>query len=77
METLRAVIMRDGKVGHTPGFLRLFIASVDHLWDTDQNMPSRKGHPLAGEMLQGTLDLLILQTLVLGPAHGPHDRAGH
>ena len=23
-----------------------------------------------GEMLQGTLDLLILQTLVLGPAHG-------
>jgi PadR family transcriptional regulator PadR len=27
-------------------------------------------HPLEGEMLQGTLDLLILQTLVLGPAHG-------
>jgi PadR family transcriptional regulator PadR len=26
--------------------------------------------PLEGEMLQGTLDLLILQTLVLGPAHG-------
>src|ERR671933_1898637 len=24
----------------------------------------------SGEMLQGTLDLLILQTLVLGPAHG-------
>ena len=23
-----------------------------------------------GEMLQGTLDLLILQTLVMGPAHG-------
>jgi transcriptional regulator len=23
-----------------------------------------------GEMLQGTLDMLILQTLVLGPAHG-------
>src|SRR5881392_558563 len=23
-----------------------------------------------GEMLQGTLDLLILQTLVVGPAHG-------
>lgn len=29
-----------------------------------------KGHPLDGEMLQGTLDLLILQTLILGPAHG-------
>lgn len=28
------------------------------------------GPPLEGEMLQGTLDLLILQTLVLGPAHG-------
>ena len=26
--------------------------------------------PAAGEMLQGTLDLLILQTLALGPAHG-------
>ena len=33
-------------------------------------MASRKAHPLEGEMLQGTLDLLILQTLVLGPAHG-------
>ena len=27
-------------------------------------------HPLDGEMLQGTLDLLILQTLAVGPAHG-------
>lgn len=26
--------------------------------------------PDAGEILQGTLDLLILRTLVLGPAHG-------
>ena len=26
--------------------------------------------PDAGELLQGTLDLLILRTLVLGPAHG-------
>jgi PadR family transcriptional regulator PadR len=31
----------------------------------------RKGHPpLQGEILQGTLDLLILQTLAPGPAHG-------
>jgi transcriptional regulator len=30
-----------------------------------------KGHqPLQGELLQGTLDLLILKTLALGPAHG-------
>lgn len=26
--------------------------------------------PSMGDMLQGTLDMLILQTLVLGPAHG-------
>jgi PadR family transcriptional regulator PadR len=37
-------------------------------WQTD--MATRDGHPLEGEMLQGTLDLLVLQTLVLGPAHG-------
>jgi transcriptional regulator len=31
----------------------------------------KKGHPpLQGELLQGTLDLLILKTLVLAPAHG-------
>ena len=33
-------------------------------------MPPRDSNPLSGEMLQGTLDLLILQTLVSGPAHG-------
>src|SRR5579885_3750396 len=33
-------------------------------------MPPKNEHPLQGEMLQGTLDLLILQTLVPGPAHG-------
>ena len=33
-------------------------------------MPKRGTLPLQGEMLQGTLDLLILQTLVLGAAHG-------
>ncbi len=30
----------------------------------------RRGSPLQSEMVQGTLDMLILQTLVLGPAHG-------
>ena len=29
-----------------------------------------KKPPQAGEILQGTLDLLILRTLVVGPAHG-------
>ena len=30
----------------------------------------RSQSPLQNEMIQGTLDLLILRTLVLGPAHG-------
>lgn len=33
-------------------------------------MPKKGTPPIEGEMLQGTLDLLVLQTLVLGPAHG-------
>src|ERR1041384_774046 len=33
-------------------------------------MPKRGAQPLEGEVLQGTLDLLVLKTLVLGPAHG-------
>ncbi|HEY2114781.1 MAG TPA: PadR family transcriptional regulator [Candidatus Angelobacter sp.] len=33
-------------------------------------MPKRGAKPLEGEVLQGTLDLLVLQTLMLGPAHG-------
>jgi transcriptional regulator len=33
-------------------------------------MPKRGAAPLQGEVLQGTLDLLVLQTLVMGPAHG-------
>jgi PadR family transcriptional regulator len=32
-------------------------------------MPRRQS-PLKSEIVQGTLDMLILQTLVLGPAHG-------
>ena len=33
-------------------------------------MPKRDAPPLQSAMVQGTLDLLVLQTLVLGPAHG-------
>jgi PadR family transcriptional regulator len=33
-------------------------------------MPKRGNQPLQGELLQGTLDLLILKTLAIGPAHG-------
>ena len=32
-------------------------------------MPRRES-PLQSEMLQGTLDMLVLRTLALGPAHG-------
>jgi transcriptional regulator len=32
-------------------------------------MPKRES-PMQSEMLQGTLDMLVLHTLVLGPAHG-------
>src|SRR5215813_8165264 len=33
-------------------------------------MSRRSDTPFQGEMLQGTLDMLVLQTLVMGPAHG-------
>jgi PadR family transcriptional regulator len=33
-------------------------------------MPKRGTPPLEADLLQGTLDLLILQTLAPGPAHG-------
>src|SRR5246127_3833422 len=33
-------------------------------------MPKRDAPPLEADLLQGTLDLLVLQTLLLGPAHG-------
>ena len=34
------------------------------------SMPKRAAPPLEADLLQGTLDLLILQTLLLGTAHG-------
>jgi PadR family transcriptional regulator PadR len=39
------------------------------VWYTLTTMPKRES-PLQSEMLQGTLDMLVLQTLLLGPAHG-------
>ncbi len=33
-------------------------------------MPRRGNTPIQGEMLQGTLDLLVLRTLAVGAAHG-------
>jgi len=47
-----------------------FLLVVDDLWEYNEIMPKKGSPPLEGELLQGTLDLMILQTLVLGPAHG-------
>jgi len=33
-------------------------------------MPKRGNQPIQGELLQGTLDLLILKTVAIGAAHG-------
>ena len=41
----------------------------DNLLEYTDYMPSHES-PLQSEMLPGTLDMLVLQTLVLGPAHG-------
>ncbi len=38
-------------------------------WRIRYPMPRRES-PLESEMVQGTLDMLVLRTLVLGPAHG-------
>jgi transcriptional regulator len=38
-------------------------------WSRVAAMPKRES-PLQSEMVQGTLDMLVLQTLVLGAAHG-------
>jgi PadR family transcriptional regulator PadR len=38
-------------------------------WSILYQMPRRES-PLQSEMLQGTLDMLVLRTLALGPAHG-------
>ena len=62
-------------VGHSVSFEALGISRhfplvVDDLWEYKENMPKKGSPPLEGELLQGTLDLLILQTLALRPGHG-------
>jgi len=39
-------------------------------WSRMALMPKRGAPPLEGDLIQGTLDMLILQSLALGPAHG-------
>lgn len=44
---------------------------VERLWEYNGHEMAKRGTPpLQTDLLQGTLDLLILQTLVLGAAHG-------
>jgi transcriptional regulator len=47
-----------------------FALAIDDLWEYKGDMPKKGSPPLEGELLQGTLDLLILQTLMPAPAHG-------
>src|SRR6202167_1446179 len=54
------------KIGHNDPYISL---PIDHRPEYIESMPRRES-PLQSEMLQGTLDMLVLQTLVLGPAHG-------
>jgi PadR family transcriptional regulator, regulatory protein PadR len=51
-----------GRITRIIGFKTL----VDY---RQERMPRRES-PLQSEMVQGTLDMLILRTLVIGPAHG-------
>ena len=41
-----------------------------HRHSSGENPLIKKKPPEAGDILQGTLDMLILRTLVIGPAHG-------
>jgi PadR family transcriptional regulator PadR len=45
------------------------IQCIDHQVEVVHNVPRRES-PLQSEMLQGTLDMLILRTLAIGTAHG-------
>ena len=46
------------------------IIGIELLVDHRHEYMPRRESPLQSEMVQGTLDMLILQTLVVGPAHG-------
>jgi len=53
----------------------LWFVPLDHLvvtrtFEYDDGMPRRSSASLDADLLQGTLDLLVLQTLQAGPAHG-------
>jgi len=50
-------------------FLGFFFQKVI-FWSRMGRMPKRGAPPLEGDLIQGTLDMLILQALALGPAHG-------
>ena len=43
---------------------------LEHLLEYSADMAKAGRPPIEGDMVQGTLDLLILKTLATGPAHG-------
>jgi PadR family transcriptional regulator PadR len=43
---------------------------LSHSHSSGEMVVAMKRPPDAGDILQGTLDMLILRTLVMGPAHG-------
>jgi PadR family transcriptional regulator PadR len=52
--------------------LQPIICYLSIRWSSEvcwEQMPRRES-PIQSEMIQGTLDMLVLQTLMLGPAHG-------
>src|ERR1017187_9066102 len=51
-------------------YASLTFFQVDRLLEHTGDMSLHNSKPNPGDLLQGTLDLLILQTLVMGPAHG-------
>ena len=53
-----------------PRHLRLSLPVDDLVEYHLETMPKRGNAPIQGELLQGTLDLLILKTLAIGAAHG-------
>lgn len=57
-----------------PGFFNHLpaVSQVEHLveYNGGVDMSKRDKPPIQSEMLQGTLDMLVLRTLILGPAHG-------
>jgi PadR family transcriptional regulator, regulatory protein PadR len=62
---------REGQIGRgLPIVIRVVYKVTCIVIRVEKRNVTSKKPPEAGEILQGTLDMLILRTLVMGPAHG-------